>query len=65
MEAKKTDWVDLRDARGQLQARFDPQTQRLVIKHHGETTAHDLTRYLTPMPQAKQGSLQSGKNMVG
>ena len=65
MEAEQTKWVDLRDARGQLQARFDPQTQRLVIKHHGETTAHDLARYLTSTPQAKQGSLQSGKNMIG
>jgi hypothetical protein len=64
MEAKQTKWVDLRDARGQLQARLNPQALELSIKQHGETTVYDLSRYLTQIPQISQGSLQPDKNMV-
>lgn len=49
--------VELRDAHGQLQARLDLRTLKLIIRDRKKTTEHDLSRYLSELTK-EQASLQ-------
>lgn len=41
----KGDWVNLRDAAGNIQARYHPRLRLLIIQERKTKTLHDLTKF--------------------
>lgn len=39
------DWINLRDAAGNLQARYHPKLRLLLIQERKAKTLHDLTKF--------------------
>lgn len=46
----KGDWINLRDAAGNLQARYHPRLRLLLIQERKTKTLHDLTKFDDRMP---------------
>lgn len=42
---QSSDWVNLRDARGRVQARYNPRLRLLVIQDRRIKTLHDLSKH--------------------
>lgn len=44
------DWINLRDAAGNLQARYHPKLRLLLIQERRTKTLHDLSRFDSGAP---------------
>jgi len=51
--------IELRNAKGHLQARLDLNTMKLIIRDRRETTEHDLSRYFCIENARQQTPLQT------
>lgn len=52
----QSDWINLRDAAGNLQARYHPKLRLLLIQERKTKTLHDLSKF--------DGSCQDDKAML-
>jgi len=48
-----SDWINLRDAAGNLQARYHPKLRLLLIQERKTKTLHDLAKYDPPCQNDK------------
>ncbi len=55
----KGDWINLRDAAGNLQARYHPKLRLLLIQERKTKTLHDLSKF-----ENSAGSCQDAKTVL-
>lgn len=52
-------WINLRDANGNLQARYHPKLRLLLIQERKTKTLHDLSKF-----DGSTGACQDSKNVL-
>lgn len=58
-------WISLRDRHGNLQGRYCPEKQLLLIRVRRETTAHDLSVFSGQVDGDSTDVLESSGNALG